>query len=208
MTNEAIANLEKVLDKLPAKDRLFACDMLNSVRKYNSCSEKQLYWIIELAKRADAPIKQAISVGSFEGVKALFARAQQNLRHPKINLAIGDQPIELSVAGPKSKAPGTINVTDGGPYGANIWFGRVTEAGSWEASNKSNSDAVVELLTELAADPAGVAGKYGRLSGRCCFCNRKLTDEQSTAAGFGRTCAKNFGLLDQWNEAVAVLNEG
>ena len=51
-----------------------------------------------------------------------------------------------------------------------------------------------KLLQRLAADPAGVASKYGKMTGRCCFCHLQLTDAKSLAVGYGKTCAKNYGL--------------
>ena len=44
------------------------------------------------------------------------------------------------------------------------------------------------VLARIAADPdAGF--RYGREIGRCCRCNRTLTDEASRAAGIGPDCA-------------------
>ena len=42
-----------------------------------------------------------------------------------------------------------------------------------------------KLLGKLAMNPARVAADYGKLSGNCCFCNSKLTDEKSTSVGYG-----------------------
>ena len=63
----------------------------------------------------------------------LDSSGRSHHRFPKNALQLEDgSPIELSLAGQRSKAPGTISVTDGGPYGANKWFGKVTSAGTWE----------------------------------------------------------------------------
>jgi hypothetical protein len=75
------------------------------------------------------------------------------------------------------------------------YFGRVTEAGAFVAGRDCHdADALGERLDRFAADPAGEARTYGRLHGRCCFCNRALQDERSTAVGYGPDCADNYGL--------------
>lgn len=48
----------------------------------------------------------------------------------------------------------------------------------------------------MNTDPAGYAKKYGRLTGRCCFCRIQLTNETSLSVGYGlcEICAGNYGL--------------
>lgn len=149
-------------------------------------------------KNKTANLPKTVEVGNFDNVISLFKTAGKNLKYPKIKLVLeSGEPIVLSVAGPKSNCPGTINVTDGGPYGDNTWYGRVSSNGSWQ-NNKSISantmSSLTALLTALATDPAGTASKYGKLTGQCCFCSRPLNDERSTSVGYGPVCAKNFSL--------------
>lgn len=49
-------------------------------------------------------------------------------------------------------------------------------------------NAVAGILARIAADP-DAGPRYGREIGRCCVCNRTLTDEPSRAAGIGPVCA-------------------
>lgn len=49
-------------------------------------------------------------------------------------------------------------------------------------------DAVPSILARIAADP-DAGPRYGREIGRCCRCNRHLTDATSRAAGIGPDCA-------------------
>lgn len=49
-------------------------------------------------------------------------------------------------------------------------------------------EAAREALARIAADP-DAGPRYGREIGRCCRCNRRLTDEVSRAAGIGPDCA-------------------
>lgn len=138
------------------------------------------------------------NIGSFEEVIALMQRAGAKLRYPKIRLQTETgQPVVLSVAGSKSKAPGTVNVTDGGSFEDGTWFGRVSPDGKWSPSGRvsqATQASVQTLLSALAQDAAATAAKYGKLTGQCCFCAKPLTDARSTEVGYGGTCAKNYGL--------------
>lgn len=146
----------------------------------------------------------------FANIFALFEAAISNgLKYPKIRLlAPSGKPVVISRNGQMSKNPGHLSVTNGGRYGTaeNTYYGRVTPSGeffanSW-AQNRDSYD-VRPLLQELAADPIGVATKYGKLTGHCMFCQKKLTDPQSTALGYGPVCAKHYGLEHSRSEMRA-----
>ena len=123
------------------------------------------------------------------GVFALFETAISNsLKYPKIRL----QNVVLSRAGDKSKYTGQIQITDGRPYGANTYFGRIDKDGIFHVSTADSS--VSALLARLSDNPANVASEYGRLTGQCCFCGLALKDARSTAVGYGPICADKFGL--------------
>lgn len=47
------------------------------------------------------------------------------------------------------------------------------------------------VLERIAADPEA-GQRYGQEIGRCCACNRRLTDEASRAAGIGPDCASRW----------------
>jgi hypothetical protein len=140
-----------------------------------------------------APQRDSINV-SVAGVFALFEQAISNkLKYPKIRLQTCDgSPVMLARAGDKSRYTGQIMVTDGRPFGANTYYGRVDTNGVFFPA--APSSGVRDLLMRLSADPAGVAAEYGRLTGNCCFCGLRLTDARSTAVGYGPICADKFGL--------------
>jgi hypothetical protein len=206
-SNEARASvLASVIGQLSPKDRPFAESLIRNVRR-GAVSEKVMYWVEQMIQRATCP-QPAVEdrtkdVGNFAKAYALFATARQHLKYPKIRLQLPNGlPLALAISGLQSAHPNTINVTDGGPYGMNKWYGRVAADGTWTAGRSyPELSAVSELLKELGEAPAETAAKYGRLTGYCCFCNTPLTDEKSTAVGFGPVCAKNYGLGDQYKAA-------
>jgi len=170
----------------------------------NSLTEPQWNFVASLVKQATAPKPDLPKerVGDFSGVIELFTKAKGNLKYPKISLTTeSGGTVMLSLAGKQAAKPGTINVTDGQPYGHNIWYGRVDDVGNWEKSY-SATDEVGNLLKELSLNPAGFAANYGHKHGSCCFCNKTLTHENSVTAGFGPVCADNWGLTSEWKDAV------
>jgi hypothetical protein len=194
-----IQTLSANLSALPAKDQSFAQSLLNQATT-KGLSDKQMFWVEKLAARATgtAPVEAPAQVGNFAGVIALFATAKAHLKFPKIRLALTDgRKVVLSVAGPKAKHPGTINVTDGEKFGANVWYGRVDVAGAFQvnhAVDHATQVALAGLLAVLANDPAGTAAAYGKLTASCCFCNLTLTDPKSVEVGYGPICASNYSL--------------
>ena len=101
-------------------------------------------------------------------------------------------------------------VSDGG-YGNNIFYGFVRKNGEVELrgsgleysreggyASKPWLDCLVRLLE---SDLHGMIKEYGTKSGRCCFCKKTLTDPKSVSAGFGKTCASNYGMIDEYRAA-------
>lgn len=203
----SIQQLEAALPAMSAKSREFAQSLINQAAR-RPLSDKQMYWVNKLAHEAVAP-KPVVDVGELTGIIALFDRARQSLKTPAVVLNVPELAhlnegggIRISVASERAKFPGSLNVTaldrtilgDYGPSRA--WYGRVHTDGRFECSGRAANDvvAIAGKLAAFAADPAGVAAEYGRLTGCCCFCNRPLKDERSTAVGYGKVCATRFGL--------------
>lgn len=203
---EAISKLTDLIHSpmLSQKNMEFAASLIQQHMTKKSLSDKQWYWVERLVEEAGAPVEAmpTADVGDFAGVIALFDFAKSKLKWPKITLETPDGvKVQLSVSGPSAKHPGTVNVTDGRPYGQNTWYGRVFTDGTYQKSGQS-TDALVDFLKLLSLNPAQIAVAYGHSHGHCCFCNTKLTAPNSKAAGFGPVCADNWGLKAEWKEAA------
>lgn len=112
--------------------------------------------------------------------------------------------LQFKIAGPRSRYHGSVLITDAvAPNGA--YFGRINfKTGAWiQAPNVPQS--VVDFVTAFAADPATIVGQAGRDADSCCFCDLALTDERSRHAGYGPTCAKNYGI--PWGEVNPVSSD-
>ncbi len=171
-------------------------DKLRHVRTW---SNDQRVWAHVIALEFVAPVvakpAEPIQTGiQLAGILSLLSLAKNpKLKNPSITFELSGRTVELSLAGARAKRPGTINVTDGGPYGSNVWYGRINHSGAFEPSRSADAP-IVEILTSFNADPAKYAAEYGRKTGRCCFCNLLLTDGRSTSVGYGPTCAKHYGM--------------
>ena len=194
-----IATLKSVFNKLGDRDRDFAGSLIEGFDRYGRVSEKQLYWVNVLIQRANGakPMASTELVSVVE-IKNLFAKASKSLKRMKIRLKTTfNQNVVFTIAGERSKYAGQVMITDGGPFGANIYFGKIDMEGNLLKTGRCD-DNVLELIKEFANDPAETAGKYGRLTGNCCFCMRGLDDERSVSVGYGPVCAGHYGL--PWGE--------
>lgn len=202
-----IQALEAALPKLSGRDKEFAASLVAQFARKGSLSDKQLPWVDKLVARAEQGAPEAVQVGDMTGIKALFDRASKHLKFPAIVLHVAEigQSVRINVAGERARFPGSLNVTtvDKGADDRRGWFGRIQRDGRYECSQAiegtPEASAIAAQLVRFAANPAEVAAEHGRLTGHCCFCNLALTDERSTAVGYGKTCAKNFGL--PWGKA-------
>jgi hypothetical protein len=202
-----VQELAAALPILPDSKKSFAASLIEQSGR-RGLSEKQLFWVNKLVAdaRSPTPAPAAVNVGNLSGITALFDRAKQHLKSPAIVMGVpaaAGMLVRINVAGAQAKFPGSLNVTSGEKSAMGErreWYGRVQRDGSYEPSAKAGASAtaITARLIEFAADPARVASEHGRLTGRCCFCNLALSDERSTAVGYGKTCAAHYGL--PWGE--------
>ena len=78
-----------------------------------------------------------------------------------------------------------LNIVQVGRYGC------ISRDGTFITN--SNSE-IINKLENFGQNPAESARLYGRLTGKCCFCNRNLTDARSVVVGYGPICARHYRL--------------
>lgn len=142
------------------------------------------------------------NLDGFDEVVSLMHRIKESGNEwPKVRLSFNDNPLHFSVAGTRARYPGSVNMTDGGSYGQNKWYGRIGIDGVFApaeaARNLAPTDKAElwELLRRLRDGEAEqVFAEFGKLFGICCLCGRELTNEQSVEDGIGPVCKrKAFG---------------
>jgi hypothetical protein len=131
----------------------------------------------------------------------------QKLKYPRVRLLAEDgQVVILRLAGSKSRYSGQILIVDDGRYPHNLYFGRIDLDGVFYES-RTGTSTVKELIERFASNPREVAFTYGQLSGHCCFCDALLSDARSLAHGYGRDCARNWGLPWDANRKARGLQD-
>ncbi len=120
-----------------------------------------------------------------------------SLKCPRIEFIINKRRIAFFPAGPKSVNAGSINITDGAKYPSNVWYGRISPRGDF-FSGAACDEEIAAIVERFADDPVGFVEEFGRKSGVCAFCTKRLTDERSVGIGYGPTCAKKWGLWERW----------
>lgn len=206
----AVADLEALLSQLQNSDREFADSLINGqygYKKRGYLTPKQEPHVYRLLQKAMGVSELGKThVGGMQGIHLLFEKAKSHLKFPKIVVTLETgTAIKMWIQGEKAKVPGALAVTVNGN-----WAGRITQDGSFETAKNFTpdhfyTDGVVDFLKQFAADPAGVAAKYGKLSSNCCFCQTALTDPKSLGVGYGPTCAKHYGL--PWGAEKLTLTQ-
>jgi hypothetical protein len=135
-------------------------------------------------------------IGKMTGIVELLSTASKNLKAPKIRMTFDEgKPLALNIGKDGTKWAGTVFLGDGEYQGQS--YGMIKPDGEFipgRAVSPKAMKALTEVLAALAKNPAATASKYGRLTGKCCFCNQGLNDERSTQVGYGPVCAKSYDL--------------
>ena len=129
----------------------------------------------------------------YQKVVKILHDANEHIQYPRIRLGKG---YTLQLAGANSKFPKSVNITDGKPFGQNVWYGRLSTGGTLFMPNHMQEFGE-QLQTELdlfQLDPAKYATAYGKALGVCMFCAKQLSNQQSVAVGYGPICADHYGL--------------
>jgi hypothetical protein len=197
---DSVTLLRSHLAELSESDRAFAQSLLDQAER-RGLSPKQLDWVGRLAGRATEPRSKAIML---KGIVAFMEHAAVLVARPHLTLRAADLDIRLSIAGPKSRTPGMINVTSADrSYDERIFYGRIGFDGKFQPSlspDQETQTAIVACLNALDANPTEAVAAYGKLTGHCSFCDLPLSDIRSLAVGYGRICARKFGL--PWNGGI------
>lgn len=162
-------------------------------------------YIIEAYRRSQ-PRKEAaqLNTAGLISIFAMFDKAKATLKRPVVRLANEEGArLNLSLAGIASKNAGFVYVKSDSKTDS-IYYGKISPEGRFY-SVQGCPPSVEPLLLAFANDPEGIATKYGKITGCCSFCGRRLTDARSTEMGYGPVCADKFGL--SWGKRAVAVSE-
>jgi hypothetical protein len=132
-----------------------------------------------------APAKPAVHV-EMGALKASLVRAQERGEEwPSLSL----DTFTFTLAAATARWPGAVYVKDAK---SGLYLGRISD-GEFIQTTVCSADQSARVVA-AAADPAASAGAYGRLTGKCSCCRRKLTAAESIGRAVGPICwEKYFG---------------
>lgn len=165
----------------------FFASLMEAVAKYGELTARQESAVLNsIERKRNAALEaaarvEAAPVVSLENISAAFDRAAKRLKYPRLSIAT----YVFTHAGANSKNPGALYVKREGVYLGKIMHGKFLGA-------KSTTQAEVEQILKIAADPKAAAVEHGRLTGNCAICNRQLTNEESVKFGIGPICSATF----------------
>jgi hypothetical protein len=152
----------------------FARSLCDAVANFGNLSVGQEAAVRKILDR-DAEAKQAAATGGELDVSNL-----------KGYYAVPDGETRLKVLvshpGKQSRWYGYTFVSDGAAYGERRTYGKQSPTGKYQGQ-------IQDQLRAILADPRAAQIAYGKLTGVCGVCGRKLEDEASVAAGIGPICA-------------------
>jgi hypothetical protein len=180
----------------------FAGEMVK-VYRHGRLSDRQRYWLHRLAsqevvRRAVTPAPSREVPVALETLARLMNLAAARLQKPKITFALPEGALRISFANARIARQGSLFVSS---PDYSIRYGVVSPAGRAFAPAPNCPDWVLACLNAFSNDPAGFAARYGRLTGRCCFCDHPLVTEESVSVGYGPVCASHMEL--PWGAAAA-----
>lgn len=109
--------------------------------------------------------------------------AKSKLKRPVFHAA----DLSFSLAPSYGRNSGAVYVK-----GDETYLGKIM-GGLFQPSGAATFETV-QAVRRVAEDPLGAAVQYGRMTGRCACCNRKLSDPKSVELGIGPVCKDRWGL--------------
>ena len=117
--------LDEAIEALVAKNRgKFALDLVASHHSARGLSDAQVAWVHKLASE-EGTRSEPLELGLMGLLAALHGLPSGKRAKIKVT-----DDLEISLNGEKSKNPGHISVTDGGPYKENTYYGRIDDNGT------------------------------------------------------------------------------
>lgn len=155
--------------------------------KFPNISECQYYWLHRKAnesKNVPAPDERFvhISAGGYARFMELFDKAGAALRFPKLRFVTPEGTIRIQFYQNRMKV-----------YCGQAYCGVLRADDKFYYTNgcPENTKALVPWISR---SPIGAAVVWGHKISHCVFCGLELTDPRSVTAGYGATCAGNWGL--------------
>lgn len=177
----------------------FVTSMMSQFESKGRLSPKQITWAVKLSKEAgqaaidaqDTEMQMSeMESAPYPTIVAFMKKG--DMKKARMTFTVGRLTTTLSLAPSHGKNPDHIYVKCNDKY-----VGKITPVGHLVARDGYYKMGAQAILDDMVA--SGVETyvlSYGKKSGNCCLCARKLTDDRSLVAGVGPICAKRYSI--QW----------
>jgi len=131
------------------KQSKFASELIEKHEKYGDLSPKQQAWIHKLAVDANRPPPADLDLGLSQIASHLEAIPVEGRKRPSVELDASGLSITLTLAGDRSKNPGSVTVTNGKPYGDEDgrYYGRISPDGVVSPARSWTDDIQEAVIT-------------------------------------------------------------
>lgn len=167
----------------------FASSLLNQWNAKGSLSERQVAAVQKIVTRETRPKEQLVVDDT--NLYGILQKAIENGVHkPAIRLGV----YKFKFASEEGRNAGSIWVTSSrrGQDGQAFFFGKIREGFFYPSEACIKED--FEHIKEVVENPFEEATMFGKRTGMCCVCGRKLTKAESIDKMIGPICAERFGL--------------
>jgi hypothetical protein len=167
-----------------------------------------------LMKSIPAPSSDVWYSSSYMNLITFLTEAREigGVKYPKVYIPSGDispwwgdipttEPLTfgytvgrvvLALTGSKSSNPGTINVTDGKPFGENKWFGRINKKGVFLKSTTPMENREIGAVFDLNKSARLSCLYLGHEYESCCLCDKAFKEGDVPTAGIHPMCEKKY----------------
>ena len=172
---------EEVKQWMLSSDNSFAKSLASYYKQRGYLSPKQLA-AAEQNLKSFKPTAAKPTVAVDLLMQAFLHATEKGMKKPILRF----NGFEASLAKPNSANPGAVYLKSGETY-----LGKIVN-GILHPRNEC-TDAHLVAVQEAMKNPLEAAVKYGRETGRCSVCGRRLTDPESVANGIGPICEGLMG---------------
>lgn len=191
---EALADMVELIPQMVPRDQSFANSLSQNFYQNRSLSPKQWSWVHTLRGRV---VEAEPIYGSFDPIRVMFRLASNGLKKPRIRLITGaDEYLTLTFRVNEKEEQKKIEIHSGGwaHHGHRRFVGWIRDDAIVPYRQDRLTETMKTTLQDLALDPMGTMKAMAAKIGACGFCFKPLVREESKRRGYGKTCAKHYGL--------------
>lgn len=175
---DLIAKVRPMAEKIP-----FVNSVVSQFDSGRSLSDRQTYALVSILEKSESRDNQknngtAVDISNIE---RLFDIAKsKGIKQPKFR-AMG---LMISTAPESGVNAGALYVK------GEEYYGKIKNGKFFAVANTPPS--VLETINAIAVNPLEQAVAYGRKTGNCSICARRLDNKESVERGIGPICAERF----------------